>query len=220
MTNRSALALAFTTGYALGRVTKFKLPLGMGALALGRRLGVDPGRLGERIGGTVPALSGVSGRLRDTAGKAGGAAAGGLRKGARGVRERLGAVSPGSGEETGGGAGTGESASGEADSGKAGGDGAAAGGTAGGSTARRSPARRTAARTAKKTAGTSKSTAKSTKSTAGKARKTAGTAGKTAPAGKAAASKRTASSRKPSSGKTSSGKASGTAGRAEGSRRA
>ncbi|URN11660.1 hypothetical protein LUW77_06415 [Streptomyces radiopugnans] len=68
MTNRSALALAFATGYVVGR-SRTKLPLGMGGALLARRLGVDPvgsassSRRGPRSSQRPPAYCGtMSGR--------------------------------------------------------------------------------------------------------------------------------------------------------------
>ncbi|MCG3041272.1 hypothetical protein L7D48_11990 [Streptomyces sp. S1A] len=77
MTNRSALALAFATGYVAGR-SRIKLPLGMGGALLARRLGVDPGRLGEQFKERTPQLAEATGRLRNNVRQAGRAATGAL----------------------------------------------------------------------------------------------------------------------------------------------
>ncbi|MFP8886643.1 hypothetical protein [Streptomyces mangrovi] len=77
MTNRSALALAFATGYVAGR-SRIKIPLGMGGALLARRLGVDPGRIGEQFKERTPQLAEATGRLRNNVRQAGRAATGAL----------------------------------------------------------------------------------------------------------------------------------------------
>ncbi|MFH0245027.1 hypothetical protein ACGRHY_21995 [Streptomyces sp. HK10] len=187
MTNRSALALAFATGYVAGR-SRIKLPLGMGGALLARRLGVDPGRLGEQFKERTPQLAEATGRLRNNVREAGRTAAGALpaerlESLTGGVRGQLGRVpwkgggedasdasgaseekpEEKSGEDADGPRSTGGSRKESADSGKPEGSGQSA--------SRRAPAKKAASRTAKKTASASRKPA-------GAARKATGSAGK------------------------------------------
>ncbi|MGY1455851.1 hypothetical protein [Streptomyces sp. SS8] len=205
MTNRSALALAFATGYVAGR-SRIKLPLGMGGALLARRLGVDPGRLGEQFKERTPQLAEATGRLRNNVRQAGRAATGALpterlESLTGGVRGQLGRApwksggkdapgdsdgsgdsgaserkpEKGSGKDSSGSRSAGGSRKESADSGKPAENGQGA--------SRRAPAKKTASRTAKKTASASRKpagTAKKSTGSAGKRTgKSAGTARKT-----------------------------------------
>ncbi|WP_410539134.1 hypothetical protein [Streptomyces sp. KL2] len=209
MTNRSALALAFATGYVVGR-GRTKLPLGMGGALLARRLGVDPGRLGEQFKERTPQLAEATGRLRNNVREAGRAATGALpteRLGALtgGVRGQLGRVPWKSGGEEASDAsdtsdasdasGTSEEKPGKDANGSrsTGGSGKSQEGER--STSRRAPAKKTASRASGKTASASRKPAGAAKKATGSAgeqagkssggtRKTTGTAKRTGGSGR------------------------------------
>jgi hypothetical protein len=209
MTNRSALALAFATGYAVGR-SKIRLPLGVGGALLVRRLGLKPGQLGEQFKEKTPQLAEVTGRLRNNVREVGRAAGGvlpterleSLTGGVRGQLGRVpwkngdagGADEPDGTDETGG-KGTGGSSgsasrkrteSSDGSGGKSTGTrGSRASGKSGGTAARRAPAKKAAARgAAKKTASAPRKSAETAKKSAGTAKKSAGSGGKTTGAAK------------------------------------
>ncbi|HZG04896.1 MAG TPA: hypothetical protein VE546_15220 [Streptomyces sp.] len=197
MTNRSALALAFTTGYVLGRVKKFRLPLGVGATVVARRLGVDPGRLGEQVKAKSPRLAELPDRLRNNARGVGRAAtdglgslSGGLQDRTRGVREQLGKGPKAlwkNGPDAGGSDGAGESAESAPEEKETPGSRKAGGG--GGTkkaAARRPQAKKTAGSAGKRTTGTAKKAAGTAKKSTGTAKKSTGAARKTAGAAKRA----------------------------------
>ncbi|GAA3652256.1 hypothetical protein ACG5V6_11775 [Streptomyces chitinivorans] len=199
MTNRSALALAFATGYVAGR-SRIKLPLGMGGALLARRLGVDPGRLGEQFKERTPQLAEATGRLRNNVRQAGRAATGALPTErlealTGGVRGQLGRAPWKSGgkdasdaEDAPGGSDSsdssgaserkprersGKDANGSRSTGASRKESADSGKSAesGQGASRRAPAKKTASRTAKKTASASRKPA-------GAAKKSTGSAGK------------------------------------------
>lgn len=199
MTNRSALALAFATGYVAGR-SRIKVPLGAGGALLARRLGVDPGRIGEQFKERTPQLAEATGRLRDNVRQAGRAATGALptermESLTGGVRGQLGRAPwksggrdgsepAGSGPEDSGAREkqekrekreekSGKEANGSRSDGGSRGESADAGKSEGSGRAasRRAPAKKTASRTSGKTASASRKPA-------GAAKKATGSAGK------------------------------------------
>ncbi|MTE18387.1 hypothetical protein F0L17_04430 [Streptomyces sp. TRM43335] len=221
-TNRSALALAFATGYVVGSTRKLRLPLGAAGAVVSRRLGVDPARLGEQLKEKAPGLAGTTDRLRENAKRVGRAATGAPTSplsgaSVEGMRERLGDALRRKDDDADGEASAdpdtdgsedapaGTDTAGSQDGGKGTGRAGAGNGTAAGRS-RRAPGGSKAAGAAGKTTG------KTAGKTAGKA--TGKTASGRAPARKSSSGPAgTTSSRKASSARKTTG---GTAGRTAG----